>query len=103
MLDSSQLKAIVSTVYAARRDRCVHPEGRFDAAKRFYPSAREDADGDGTCVRNPSRAWPYSYLLRCRTRQHCAALVARALEGLDVPCDVAAAVAAVMPATQVAA
>jgi hypothetical protein len=86
------VKAIVAIVYGLRNSRREHPEGSFDKAQRFYPSAREDADGDGTNVRSPSRAWPYSYMLRCRTRQHCAVLVRRAIDGLDVPPDVRRAV-----------
>jgi hypothetical protein len=86
------MKELVKQVYEARRDRLAHPEGEFDSGGRWHPSEREDADGDGSCTRRPSRAWPYSYLLRCRTRQHCAALVQRGLAGLDVPPDVADAV-----------
>lgn len=89
-----EIKALVAVVYSARKDRESHPEGSCDKAGRWYPTAREDADGDGSCTRNPSAAWPWSYMLRCRTRQHCAKLVERALAGLDVPADVAAAVAA---------
>jgi hypothetical protein len=82
-------KSLVAAVYAARKDRSVHPEGEFDKHGRWYPSAREDADGDGSSTRSPSAAWPYSYMLHCRTRKHCAVLVERALQGLDVPPDVA--------------
>jgi hypothetical protein len=96
-------KAIVGAVYTARRDRVTHPEGTRDNADRWYPSARESADGDGTCVRSPSRAWPWSYMTRCRTRQHCAVLVARGLAGLDVPGDVLRAIVAARVSTGVAA
>lgn len=65
-----------------------HPEGEFDKGGRWYPSDREDCGGDGTSTRSPSRSWPYSYMLRCRTREHCRALVAAALAGNDVPADV---------------
>lgn len=87
-------KALVLAVYEARRDRERHPEGKTDNAGRWYPTAREDAGGDGSSTRCPSRAWPWSYMHRCRTRAHCAVLVARALDGRDVPPDVAAVVAA---------
>ena len=90
--NATQAKDLTAKVYTSRKDRAVHPEGKFDGAGRWYPSDCEDAGGDGTSVRSPSRAWPYSYLIRCRTRQHCAVLVIRALEGLDVPADVAAVV-----------
>jgi hypothetical protein len=81
-------KQATAALYSLRKNRQTNPEGEFDSAKRWYPSAREDADGDGSRTRSPSRAWPYSYMLRCRTRQHCAVLVARALAGHDVPADV---------------
>lgn len=87
-LTKSDITGLVKKAYEARRDRDAHPEGRFDRARRWYPSEIEDADGDGTCVRSPSRAWPYSYMLRCRTRQHCRVLVERALAGKPVPDDV---------------
>lgn len=94
LAEERRVKALVLEVYAARRDRAVHPEGSFDDAKRWYPSAREDANGDGSRTRSPSRAWPYSYMLRCRTREHCRVLVERALAGNDVPDDVRAVVPA---------
>jgi hypothetical protein len=84
-----RVKSLAASVYAARKARREHPEGTFDKAQRFYPSDREDGGGDGTSVRSPSRSWPFSYMLRCRTRQHCVVLVERALEGFDVPPDVA--------------
>lgn len=85
--------ACVARAYEARQERRVHPDGDFDKAKRWYPSDVEDADGDGSCVRAPSRAWPYSYMLRCRTRQHVRVLVERALRGEKVPDDIHDAVA----------
>ena len=70
-----------------RGGRFSAPEGKTTGG-RWYPSPREDADGDGSKVRAPSRAWPWSYRDRCRTRQHCYVLVTRALAGKDVPPDV---------------
>lgn len=87
-------KLLTATVYAARKARTTHPEGATDKGGRWYPSEREDADGDGSQARSPSAAWPWSYMLHCRTRAHCAVLVARALAGLDVPADVQRAVRA---------
>lgn len=94
-MTNSEIKSFVKTIYTARKDRAVNPEGSFDSAGRWYPSDAEDADGDGSSTRSPSRAWPYSYMLRCRTRQHVAVLVERALAGHRVPRDVAALVVAV--------
>jgi hypothetical protein len=96
---TAQIRTLTAAVYEARRDRQVHPDGSFDSAGRWYPSDAEDCGGDGTCVRSPSRAWPYSYMLRCRTRQHCRALVEAALAGETVPYDVTRAVAAAVSQT----
>jgi len=82
-------RALVDAIYGPRRAREVNPEGHF-SGPRWYPSDREDAGGSGTSTRSPSRAWPYSYMLRCRSRQHAAVLLERALAGRDVPPDVAA-------------
>jgi hypothetical protein len=97
MMSTSQIAALIRSIYTARRDRLVHPEGSFDSAGRWYPSVTEDCGGDGRCVRTPSRMWPYSYMLRCRTRQHVSALVAAALRGESVPQDVATAVQSAQP------
>lgn len=95
-MTTQQIKDLVATLYIARRDRAVNPEGHFDGAGRWYPSDAEDADGDGSRTRSPSRAWPYSYMLRCRTRQHVRCLVERGLAGQPVPADVAQALRAVV-------
>ena len=92
-MDATEIKLIVGKIYTARKNREVSPEGKFDGGGRWYPSAAEDCGGDGSSARTPTLAWPYSYMLRCRTRQHCAALVAAALRGEAVPADVARAFA----------
>lgn len=59
--------------YLARRDRRKHPAGEFDKAKRWDPAATEEQ----TCcrsIRTPSRGWPYSLLVHCRTLNHVARL-----------------------------
>ena len=84
---------MVDAVYLARRDRRVNPEGDFDKAGRWSPSDRENAGGSGTQTRTPSRAWPYSYMVRCRTKEHAVILVERALAFQDVPSDVEAVLA----------
>lgn len=63
----------IDDVYQARKLRLIHPVGQFDNAGRWYPSPAEDAGVSGT-VRWPSRAWPYSLMVACRTRKHVAAL-----------------------------
>lgn len=91
-MTKQQIATIITAVYEARKNRVAHPEGRTGSGNRWHPSEREDQNGDGSCTREPSRAWPWSYMLRCRTRAHCKALVAAALAGADVPADVSAAV-----------
>ena len=88
-------KKAVATLYEWRKLRQSHPEGSFDRAGRWTPSDREDQQGDGSSTRAPSRAWPYSWLLRCRTKSHCKALILAALDGKDVPSDVTAALSAI--------
>lgn len=78
----------VASLYASRRERRSHPEGKFDDAGRWYPSACEDMDGFSGSIRSPSRAWPHSYMLAARTKKHCSALVRLALAGADTPPDV---------------
>jgi hypothetical protein len=79
-------------VYVDRRDRLTHPHGYFEGRgdrTPWYPYEDEDAGGDVTQVRSPSSRWPYSYMLRARTKDHCKHLVERAFHGHDVPPDVA--------------
>jgi len=56
-----------------RHDRREHPAGTFDRQSRWYPG---DSERQTCCdsVRGPSRAWPYSYMLHCRSVEHVAAL-----------------------------
>lgn len=95
-MTTTQIKQLVQGIYEARRDRQVNPEGHFDGAGRWYPTDREDA-GVTRTLRSPSRAWPYSYMVGCRTRKHVAALVTAALAGHDVPVDVSRALAVAGP------
>lgn len=59
----------VDRLYRARRARLAHPDGRFDRAGRWYPA---ESEWRACCarIRPPSRRWPYSLLLHCRTRRH---------------------------------
>jgi hypothetical protein len=59
--------------YLARRDRKTHPVGYFDASGRWEPS---DKERQYCCsfIRSPSRAWPYSLMVHCRSFEHVAAL-----------------------------
>lgn len=60
-------------LYRERQARMVHPDGKFDQQKRWYPA---DAETQDCCraIRSPSRAYPYSYLVHCRTAEHVARL-----------------------------
>lgn len=59
--------------YIARRDRQTNPDGKFDSKGRWYPSDAERCDCCNS-VRSPSRAYPYSYMVHCRTITHVANL-----------------------------
>jgi len=69
-------KTVIKWMYERRRDRIVHPDGKFDNAKRWYPSEDEKCD---CCrgIRSPSRDYPYSYMTHCRSRAHCTSLYNR--------------------------
>ena len=68
---AAALKAALA--YRARQSRQSHPKGTFDKGSRWYPSSEEKCD---CCegVRSPSRAWPWSYMVHCRTMTHVASL-----------------------------
>lgn len=69
-------KVEIKVVYEALRDRLINPEGKFDKAGRWYPSADEVACLEDFNVRYPSRAWPYSYMTAARTLKHVKLLAA---------------------------
>ena len=64
----------VAQEYIDRRDRDTDPPGRFDKAGRWYAHETERRD---CCwpIRSPSRAYPYSWLVHCRSAKHVAALL----------------------------
>jgi hypothetical protein len=71
-------KEQINTVYTAMKERLMNPEGSFDKQGRWYPSAEQRCCSDncpGT-LRAPTKAYPYSWMLHCRTRKHCAYLAA---------------------------
>jgi hypothetical protein len=63
-----------AVVYVARQHRAVHPLGEFDSAGRWYPYARWEHRSCCEGIRCPSRRWPYSLMLHCRTAKHVARL-----------------------------
>jgi hypothetical protein len=69
--DTALLDAV--TCYTDRKNRTTHPDGSTDNGGRWYPDASERQD---CCahVRSPSRSYPWSLMLHCRTAGHIAAL-----------------------------
>lgn len=61
-------------VFTLRESRRSHPHGEFDKGGRWYPD--EDAEMADCCygIRSPSRAYPYSFMVHCRTIKHVASL-----------------------------
>lgn len=57
--------------YHNRKLRIEHPAGKFDNARRWYPAETEKC-AECRTLREPSRAWPYSLMLHCRTARHIA-------------------------------
>ena len=55
--------------YQDRHDRRTHPRGSTDKGGRWYP---DDTERQECChrIRPPSRAWPWSLMLHCRTIVH---------------------------------
>jgi hypothetical protein len=62
-----------ATAMRDRKARISNPDGKFDNGKRWYPAASERR---GCCgyIRHPSRTYPYSLLVHCRTVEHVARL-----------------------------
>ena len=55
--------------YQRRQARLEHPQGKFDKGGRWYPEGKdEEVMG---AVRSPSRSFPNSYNLACRSLAHC--------------------------------
>jgi hypothetical protein len=70
--DPQALEAAYRT-WRARQDRTAHPAGHTDRGGRWYPA---DDEYRPCCdqVRSPSRAYPWSLMLHCRSITHVAAL-----------------------------
>jgi hypothetical protein len=70
------MKERIESMFQSRKARQEDPAGTFDKGGRWYPSETERCD---CCdrVRSPSRAYPYSYLLHCRTRTHITTLLSK--------------------------
>jgi hypothetical protein len=60
---------IINEVYLQLKNREIHPSGTFDSAGRFHA-----ANSDLISVRAPSRAWPFSHMVACRTKKYVKAV-----------------------------
>jgi hypothetical protein len=60
-------------LWRSRASRTNHPDGTFDAQRRWYPSLDEQR---ACCdaIRSPSARWPYSLMTHCRSGEHVANL-----------------------------
>lgn len=67
-------KEVIKTIYERRQARIEHPSGRTDNGGRWYPSDDEHCDCCNM-VRQPSRAYPWSLMVHCRTKKHIKNLV----------------------------
>lgn len=66
---------VALTHYHRRSHNLDKPDGTWDRAGRFFPSAEEDAKGDLTQrIRTPSRSHPTSYWRAAHGLPHCAVL-----------------------------
>ena len=72
-ISKEQLVAEANNCYLRRKNRTEHPDGVFDKRGAWYPSIEERRECCGQ-IRSPSRAYPYSLMLHCRTAVHIAKL-----------------------------
>ncbi len=59
--------------YLDRQARDTHPSGSFDNGGRWYPDEDEIQECCNS-IRRPSRNYPYSLMVHCRTIKHIANL-----------------------------
>jgi redox-regulated HSP33 family molecular chaperone len=59
----------IDTIFVDLQKRKINPSGEFDNAGRFYAE-----NGNLINVRAPSRKWPYSQMVACRTRKYVLAV-----------------------------
>lgn len=60
---------IIQQVYEMLKNRKINPSGQFDSAGRFYAK-----NGELINVRQPSRHYPYSQMVACRTKKYVKAV-----------------------------
>ena len=66
------MKEMIDAVYKMLQNREVHPSGAFDAKGRFYAKHT-----DLISVREPSRSWPFSHMIACRTKKYVKAVAVK--------------------------
>ena len=71
--DEGKVKKAVQE-YLDRKARRSHPDGYFDNGGRWYPDDKYEWQKCCSSIRSPSRRFPYSYMLHCRTKKHVANL-----------------------------
>ena len=69
----------VAQEYLDLQSRRAHPNGSFDRQGRWWPEEYHACCMD---IRTPSKAWPYSAMLHCRTLVHVAEM--RGVSVLDL-------------------
>lgn len=86
-------------LFVDRQDRVSHPDGKSDNGGRWIPS-NDEWCSCCAAIRYPSRSWPWSLMVHCRTAEHVAALtgvpaadirrearqIRKAREQVAVPC-----------------
>jgi len=58
-----------ATRYLDLQSRKIHPSGLSDNADRWMPHKEQECCKS---IRTPSRAWPWSLMIHCRTMIHVA-------------------------------
>jgi hypothetical protein len=75
LLERMTEKEVVEYLYEQRQSRELHPCGDFDNQGRWYPDEEEEECDCCESVRTPSRKWPYSKMVHCRSKKHIKNLV----------------------------
>lgn len=63
------IETIISQVFEQAKTRMIHPYGKFDHAKRWEPKGLLAAHCESGYIRSPSRAYPFSLMVHCRTKK----------------------------------
>lgn len=75
-MNKTEMNERINTIYESRKTRNSHPDGTFDNGGRWYPSESEHCPCCES-IRGPSRNWPYSLMVHCRSKKHIKNLVAK--------------------------